>query len=192
MEPPKMHNIEYCSTIFQWAENEWDYLHVDKRELTKVPKDDPMVDESKMLQETTPRTKIDTCFQMQDQLPELLLDVVMVPNTTLEIQDQKVEEVQLKNGQSRHKKRKIRNFDDRVQVEFKKGDQVILYHHKSNMFSGRKSTRWSGRYLLNRALKNDSVKLWHKNSGYFMVRKIRLKHYTRFDQLGRVPPILLI
>jgi len=178
-----VHITEHCSAIFLGAEKEWKDPQVDKQEHTHVNKEEPMLDESKMLQKTTPTPSTNTIFEMQVELLEPMPDVVMVPNTTLEIQDIKVEEIQERMGRSRHKKRKRRSLDERVQVEFKKGDQVILYHHKSNMFPGSKSTRWSGPYLLNRVLKNDFVELWHKNSGYFMVRKIRLKCYKESDPI---------
>lgn len=123
--------------------------------------------------------------------PEILSDVVTIPKTTLEIQDCKVGAIQIKKGRSKSKKRKRSIADNRTQVEFKPGDQVILYHHKSNMYPGSKSTRWSGPYLLNRVLRDDNAELWHKNSGYFKVRKTRLKPYKESDliEMGTTDPL---
>ena len=64
----------------------------------------------------------------------------------------------------------------------------MLFHEKSNMFPGSKSTRWSGPYIFTRTMKNDVMELWHKSSGKFKVSKRRLKIEKNPDPPGQSGP----
>ena len=164
VEPPKVHRFEQCPSIMIGVKKQLDEQDLDRREFIQETKEDPMFDEIKVLQSSTPTSPIITSC--------------------------KVEAISETKGRSRQKKRKRRS-PEHAPIELKKGDRVILYHHKSSMYPGSKSTRWSGPYYLNRVLQNDSVELWHKNSGYFLVQKIRLKPYLEPDpiELGITDPL---
>ena len=135
-----MHYFEQCTSILIGVEKKLDESQFDREEFAQLTKEDPMIDELKVLQSSTPAPNIITSC--------------------------KVKAISETKGRCRRHKRK-RGSVDHAPIEFKQGDLVILYHHKSSMFPESKSTRWSGPYYLNRVLPNDSVELWHKTRGIF-------------------------
>jgi len=163
IEPSEVHYFAQCTSILIGVEKKLDEPHFDRNEFIQETKEDPMIDELNVLQSSIPTPTI-------------------IPSC---------EEEAISETKGRHRRNKRKRCSvEHAPSEFKQGDHVILYHHKSSMFPGSKSTRWSGPYNLNRVLPNDSVELWHKNSGYFLVRKIRLKPYIEPDpiKLGITDP----
>lgn len=77
-------------------------------------------------------------------------------------------------------------------ANYKIKDKVMLYHNRSNMSPGSKSTRYSLPYLVNKVLLCDYYELWHKKSVKLRVHKRRLKQASTPDAFmegdGDPPP----
>ena len=127
-----MHYFEQCTSILIGVEKKLDEPHFDRKKFVQETKEDPMIDELKVLQSS-----------------------ILTPTIITSCEERAILETK---GRYRRNKRK-RCSVEHAPSEFKQGDDVILYHHKSSMFPGSKSRRWSGPYYLNRVLPNDYLEL---------------------------------
>ena len=64
-------------------------------------------------------------------------------------------------------------------MNFKKGDQVLLYDSKLHIFPGKLKSRWIGPFIIHQAYPNGSVDLLNqKDNKVFKVNGQRVKPYA--------------
>ncbi|XP_075489529.1 uncharacterized protein LOC142528372 [Primulina tabacum] len=85
--------------------------------------------------------------------------------------------------------RKTKKAHDRriIEIEFKEGENVLLYNSRLRLFLGKLKSRWSGPFVISKVYPSGAVELHDGKDGTFTVNAQRLKHYmggTIEPQLG--------
>ncbi|GJX99027.1 reverse transcriptase domain-containing protein [Tanacetum coccineum] len=87
-----------------------------------------------------------------------------------------------------YKERTKKLHDSKIKNRiFNVGDQVLLFHSRLKIFSGKIKSRWSGPFTITEVYPYGTVKLSHADGSNFKVNCHRLKHYYR----GDTPPLVI-
>nr|GFA52692.1 reverse transcriptase domain-containing protein [Tanacetum cinerariifolium] len=81
-----------------------------------------------------------------------------------------------------YKERKKKLHDAKIKNRiFNVGDQVLLFHSRLKIFSGKLKSRWSGPFIIYEIYRYETAKLVHPDGCNFKVNCHRLKHYHGGD-----------